>query len=102
MNLIEKYSKSMYYTKAIAKQYQSNIKAISTHKFFRSKMNPEMQELKIKIVIRCQEMSIGVASVQQKEFTTASAVYYCEQRFAAKNAVVEVGGQVSWPNVWHQ
>ena len=25
MSLIEKYSKSMYYTKAIAKQYQSNI-----------------------------------------------------------------------------
>ena len=47
-------------------------------------------------------MSIGVASVQQKEFNTASAVYYCEQRFAAKNAVVEVAGQVSWPNVWHQ
>jgi len=47
-------------------------------------------------------MSIGVASVQQKEFITASAVYYRKQRFAAKNAVVEVGGQVSWPNVWHQ
>ena len=48
-------------------------------------------------------MSIGVASVQQKEFTTASAVYYREQRFAAKNAVVVVGvGQASWPNVWHQ
>ena len=46
-------------------------------------------------------MSIGVASVQQKEFTTASAVYYREQRFAAKSAVVEVD-QVSWPNVWHQ
>ena len=36
-------------------------------------------------------MSIGVASVQQKEFITASAVYYREQRFAAENAVVEVG-----------
>ena len=47
-------------------------------------------------------MSIGVASVQRKEFTTASAVYYCEQRFAAKNAVVVVAGQVSWPNVWYQ
>ena len=48
-------------------------------------------------------MSIGVASVQRKEFTTASAVYYCEQRFAAENAVVVVGvGQVSWPKVWHQ
>ena len=50
-------------------------------------------------------MSIGVASVQQKEFITASAVYYCEQRFAAESAVVVVGvvvGQVSWPNVWHQ
>ena len=48
-------------------------------------------------------MSIGVASVQQKEFTTASAVYYREQRFAAENAVVVVAvGQVSWPNVWHQ
>ena len=49
-------------------------------------------------------MSIGVASVQRKEFTTASAVYYREQRFAAENAVVEVvvAGQVSWPNVWHQ
>ena len=49
-------------------------------------------------------MSIGVASVQRKEFITASAVYYCEQRFAAKNAVVvaEVAGQASWPNVWHQ
>ena len=50
-------------------------------------------------------MSIGVASVQQKEFTTASAVYYREQRFAAKNAVVVVEvvvGQASWPNVWHQ
>ena len=48
-------------------------------------------------------MSIGVASVQQKEFTTASAVYYGEQRFAAKNAVVVVVvGQASWPNVWHQ
>ena len=35
-------------------------------------------------------MSIGVASVQQKEFITASAVYYREQRFAAENAVVEV------------
>ena len=46
-------------------------------------------------------MSIGVASVQQKEFNTASAVYYCEQCFAAKNAVVVVG-QASWPNVWHQ
>ena len=46
-------------------------------------------------------MSIGVASVQQKEFTTASAVYYCEQRFAAESAVVVVG-QASWPNVWHQ
>ena len=31
MSLMEKYS--MYYTKAIAKQYQSNIKAISTHEF---------------------------------------------------------------------
>ena len=29
-------------------------------------------------------MSIGVASVQQKEFTTASAVYYCEQRFCGR------------------
>ena len=51
-------------------------------------------------------MSIGVASVQQKEFTTASAVYYREQRFAAESAVVVVGiavvGQVSWPNAWHQ
>ena len=48
-------------------------------------------------------MSIGVASVQQKEFITASAVYYREQRFAAESAVVEVGvGQVSWPNDWHQ
>ena len=49
-------------------------------------------------------MSIGVASVQQKEFIAASAVYYCEQRFAAKNAVVVavIAGQVSWPNVWHQ
>ena len=51
-------------------------------------------------------MSIGVASVQQKEFITASAVYYCEQRFAAENAVVVavvvVVGQASWPNVWHQ
>ena len=49
-------------------------------------------------------MSIGVASVQQKEFTTASAVYYREQCFAAKNAVVVVVvvGQASWPNVWHQ
>ena len=48
-------------------------------------------------------MSIGVASVQRKDFITASAVYYREQRFAAKNAVVEVGiGQASWPNVWHQ
>ena len=46
-------------------------------------------------------MSIGVASVQQKEFITASAVYYREQRFAAENAVVVVG-QASWPNVWHQ
>jgi len=46
-------------------------------------------------------MSVGVASVQQKEFITASAVYYGEQRFTAKNAVVVVG-QVSWPNVWHQ
>ena len=36
-------------------------------------------------------MSIGVASVQQKEFITASAVYYREQHFAAENAVVEVG-----------
>ena len=36
-----------------------------------------------------------------KEFTTASAVYYREQCFAAENAVVEVG-QASWPNVWHQ
>ena len=65
-------------------------------------MNPEMQELKRKIVISYQEMSIGVASVQRKEFTTASAVYYCEQRFAAENAVVVVGivvGQASWPNV---
>ena len=50
-------------------------------------------------------MSIGVASVQRKEFTTASAVYYREQRFAAETAVVEVAvvvGQASWPNVWHQ
>ena len=51
-------------------------------------------------------MSIGVASVQQKEFITASAVYYREQRFAAENAVVVaivvVVGQASWPNVWHQ
>ena len=48
-------------------------------------------------------MSIGVASVQQKEFITASAVYYREQRFAAENAVVvTVVGQASWPNVWHQ
>ena len=41
-------------------------------------------------------MSNGVASVQQKDFITASAVYYCEQRFAAENAVVEVAvvGQV--------
>ena len=36
-------------------------------------------------------MLIGVASVQQKEFITASAVYYREQRFAAKSAVVVVG-----------
>ena len=50
-------------------------------------------------------MSIGVASVQQKEFNTASAVYYREQRFPAENAVVVavgIAGQVSWPNVWHQ
>ena len=50
-------------------------------------------------------MSIGVASVQQKEFITASAVYYCEQRFAAESTVAVVGivvGQASWPNVWHQ
>ena len=48
-------------------------------------------------------MSIGVASVQQKEFITASAVYYREQRFAAENAVVvAVVGQVSWPNFWYQ
>ena len=48
-------------------------------------------------------MSIGVASVQQKEFITASAVYYREQRFAAKSAVVAVVvGQASWPNVWHE
>ena len=51
-------------------------------------------------------MSIGVASVQQKEFTTASAVYYREQRFAAESAVIVVGiavvGQASWPNVWYQ
>ena len=39
-------------------------------------------------------MSIGVASVQQKEFITASAAYYREQRFAAENAVVVVAGQV--------
>ena len=38
-----------------------------------------------------------------KEFITASAVYYREQRFAAKSAVVvAVVGQASWPNVWHQ
>ena len=42
-------------------------------------------------------MSIGVASVQQKEFITASAVYYREQRFAAKNAVVVVAGQYLGP-----
>ena len=87
MNLIAKYSKSSN----ILKQQQSNIKVISKQyqpTNFCSEMNPEMQELKRKIVIRCQEMSIGVASVQQKEFTTASAVYYCEQRFAAENAVV--------------
>ena len=48
-------------------------------------------------------MSIGVASVQQKEFITASAVYYRKQRFAAESAVVVVVvGQASWPNVWHQ
>ena len=49
-------------------------------------------------------MSIGVASVQQKDFITASAVYYREQRFAVENAVIEVVvvGQASWPNVWHQ
>ena len=51
-------------------------------------------------------MSIGVAPVQQKEFITASAVYYREQRFAAESAVVVVVvvvvGQASWPNVWHQ
>ena len=50
-------------------------------------------------------MSIGVASVQQKEFSTASAVYYREQRFAAENAVVVVAvvvGQASWPNVRHE
>ena len=51
-------------------------------------------------------MSIGVASVQQKEFITASAVYYREQRFAAESAVVVVEvivvGQASWPKVWHQ
>ena len=50
-------------------------------------------------------MSIGVASVQQKEFITASAVYYRKQRFAAENAVVVVAavvGQASWPNVWHE
>ena len=52
-------------------------------------------------------MSIGVASVQQKEFITASAVYYREQRFVAEGAVVEVVvvvGQVleTWSNVWHQ
>ena len=49
-------------------------------------------------------MSIGVASVQQKEFITASAVHYREQCFAAESAVVVVGvvGQASWPNIWHQ
>ena len=49
-------------------------------------------------------MSIGVASVQQKEFITASAVYYREQRFAAGSVVVVVAvvGQASWPNVWHE
>ena len=35
-------------------------------------------------------MSIGVASVQQKEFITASAVYYREQRFTAESAVGQV------------
>ena len=40
-------------------------------------------------------MSIDVASVQQKEFITASAVYYCEQRFAAESAVVVVGQVLS-------
>ena len=93
MNLIAKYS--------ILKQQQSNIKVISKQyqpMNLCSKMNPEMQELKRKIVISYQEMSIGVASVQQKEFITASAVYYREQRFAAESAVVAVG-QVSWPNV---
>ena len=40
-------------------------------------------------------MSIGVASVQQKEFITASAVYYREQRFAAENGVVVVGQVLS-------
>ena len=45
-----------------------------------------------------------VASVQRKEFTTAIAVYYREQRFAAESAVVVavVIGQASWPNVWHE
>ena len=64
-------------------------------------------------------MSIGVASVQQQKFITASAVYYREQRFAAESAVVEVG-QVSsilvqclastsleqywkfWNSIWYQ
>jgi len=51
-------------------------------------------------------MSIGVASVQRKEFITASAVYYREQRCAAESAVIVVVGvivgQVSWPNVWYR
>ena len=47
-------------------------------------------------------MSIGVASVQRKDFITASAVYYCEQRCAAESVVVVVIGQASWPKIWHQ
>ena len=90
----------MYYTKAIAKQYQSNIKAISTHEFlFKNESRNNMNE-KEKLSYHTRKCQC-VASVQRKEFTTASAVYYREQRFAAKNAVVVavVGGQVSWPSI---
>ena len=40
MNLIEKYS--LHYTKAIAKQYESNIKAISTPEFVQNEPRKDM------------------------------------------------------------
>ena len=68
MNLIEKYFKSMQYTKVIAKQYQSNIKAISTHEFvFKNESRNNMNE-KEKLLYHTRKCQLVLHQYNEKNF----------------------------------